>query len=598
VVRASISRPKVRLVASADIAVDFVELRKYASFMSYRLVPLALVCIVSQSVIASSSVLRPTIPLSPPQRTAPGFIYELSGTRPLPMPLALRGRVVQAVVPANERALLLTEDGRVHLFAYENELEVDRAVPPDLADVVLIGGVWLGQEEGYYFAALESEGRLVSWRDLHASEPTILQAAGEPLTDVVDFFFDDRYSLWTLSESGRVRRFALYGATHLEAQELPNVLQSGVVRMIRVDWSGPYNQNFFLKQDGTVFGEQDDEKLRYGSYEWNEETWEWSLQGELADVTDLRKLTADGWHLHGFLGNGSVIVWSNDGPRDDSQDPSLWFQPGYLDPSLQGASQIISGAVLFDDGSLRLWDPEYRTEGSIEVPEALMGFVSIGNLFDPSGDKFWGVKDSGQLVVWSFDRDPDSHEVTNVRRSSMAAAKVLSVFENSANGVPFLLSADPSPFLGLPLEMLARLVAEEILSHEDNYGLASRPFLLSAVADYLGPAKEAGRLEVQSAPQDFGLYSEESYQQSVEIGRGEVRDNPAAFNLYSADSIMDLNLGGVMLQKSQNTATVYLQLQTASSLDEPFVDADEPVEISVDLPGTKGFLRVRALGPQ
>jgi hypothetical protein len=569
--------------------------------MFCRLVPLALVCILLQSVNASSSVLRPILPLSPPQRSFPGFIYELSGTRPLPVPLALRGRVVQAVVDgsANERVLLLTEDGRVYLFVNENELEAEWAVPSDLADVVRIAirRVSYGQA-GHLFAALESSGRLVIWRGLHAGEPTILQVAGEPLIDVVDFYFDMYGSLWTLDRSGRVRRLdASYDPFILEDQELPTVLQSGVVQIIQADWSGPYHQNFFLKQDGAVFGHQDGEKLRYGSYEWNEETWEWSLQGELVDVTDLRKLTADGWHLHGFLGNGSVIIWGGDGLRDDSQDPSLSFQPGYLDPSLQGASQIIAGAVLFDDGSLRLWDPEYYTEGSIEVPEALMGFVSIGKLADPSGDKFWGVKDSGQLVVWSFDRDPDSYEVTSVR-SSVAAAKVLNVFENSANGVPFLLSADPSPFLGLPLEMLARLVAEEILSHEDNYGLASRPFLLSAVADYLGPAKEAGRLEVQSAPQDFGLYSEESYQQSVEIGRSEVRDNPAAFNLYSADSIMDLNLGGVMLQKSQNTATVYLQLQTASSLEEPFVDADEPVEISVDLPGTKGFLRVRALGPQ
>jgi hypothetical protein len=71
----------------------------------------------------------------------------------------------------------------------------------------------------------------------------------------------------------------------------------------------------------------------------------------------------------------------------------------------------------------------------------------------------------------------------------------------------------------------------------------------------------------------------------------------AAVGLYSASSIQDMNLGGVVLQGTGGNATLQLRLQTTSDLSQPFQDSDL-VEIPVQLQGNKGFLRVRALGPQ
>lgn len=62
--------------------------------------------------------------------------------------------------------------------------------------------------------------------------------------------------------------------------------------------------------------------------------------------------------------------------------------------------------------------------------------------------------------------------------------------------------------------------------------------------------------------------------------------------------ITDLNLGGVMLQKTGNNAVVNLQLQTTPDLSSSFINTGQPVEIEVTLPGDKHFLRIRALGPQ
>lgn len=76
--------------------------------------------------------------------------------------------------------------------------------------------------------------------------------------------------------------------------------------------------------------------------------------------------------------------------------------------------------------------------------------------------------------------------------------------------------------------------------------------------------------------------------------------NPAHYGLYTpkTTTITDLNLGGVMFKKTDSNAVVNLQLQTTPDLSTPFTSYGEPVEIEVNLPGDKPFLRIRALGPQ
>ena len=74
--------------------------------------------------------------------------------------------------------------------------------------------------------------------------------------------------------------------------------------------------------------------------------------------------------------------------------------------------------------------------------------------------------------------------------------------------------------------------------------------------------------------------------------------NPAHYGLYTPQMITDLNLGGVMLRKTGSNAVVHLQLQTTPDLSTSFINIGQPVEIEVNLPGDKHFLRIRALGPK
>jgi hypothetical protein len=76
--------------------------------------------------------------------------------------------------------------------------------------------------------------------------------------------------------------------------------------------------------------------------------------------------------------------------------------------------------------------------------------------------------------------------------------------------------------------------------------------------------------------------------------------NAANYGLYSADAIMDMNLGGMMIQShGGGNLTLHLQLQSTPDLaTQAFQNHGTPIQIPVQMGGTKGFLRVRALGNQ
>ena len=156
------------------------------------------------------------------------------------------------------------------------------------------------------------------------------------------------------------------------------------------------------------------------------------------------------------------------------------------------------------------------------------------------------------------------------------------------------LSSDMAPALGFSLPILARAVANEILSHETNYGLATKPDLLSAVQQ----AAAQGVASVQSSPNDFNLYSAAQYQANYSSGAAAgtslVTANPAHYNLYTSNSIMDLAMGGLMVQKQGSSATVVFQTQTTTNLSQSFTNNGTPITNTVPMPGNTGFLRVRA----
>ena len=69
------------------------------------------------------------------------------------------------------------------------------------------------------------------------------------------------------------------------------------------------------------------------------------------------------------------------------------------------------------------------------------------------------------------------------------------------------------------------------------------------------------------------------------------------FDLYTTQSISDLNLGNLFVRKFGNTVSLRLQLQMKDDLTGPWQDHSS-IPIWIDMPTNKGFLRIKALGPQ
>ena len=123
----------------------------------------------------------------------------------------------------------------------------------------------------------------------------------------------------------------------------------------------------------------------------------------------------------------------------------------------------------------------------------------------------------------------------------------------------------------------------------------------AAILSLVGRAedlKNATIARVQTEPNSYGLFSHADYEANRLAGRTDVTTNAAAYGLYTTNSIMDLNLGGVMMTKDASGTSVELLVTTTTNLSQGFTNTLTNISFPVFLPGDKHFLRVRALGPQ
>jgi hypothetical protein len=107
-----------------------------------------------------------------------------------------------------------------------------------------------------------------------------------------------------------------------------------------------------------------------------------------------------------------------------------------------------------------------------------------------------------------------------------------------------------------------------------------------------------GQADVTSNPSAFNLFTAEqneaSYTNGISVGISNILSNPATYNLYTSDSIMDLRMGGLMLQKQGSSAVVTFQPQTTTDLTQPFTNNGTPITNTIPMPGNKSFIRIQA----
>jgi hypothetical protein len=145
------------------------------------------------------------------------------------------------------------------------------------------------------------------------------------------------------------------------------------------------------------------------------------------------------------------------------------------------------------------------------------------------------------------------------------------------------------------LRELALVVSPNVGGALILYNFSIRP--IQTTVSY---AVSLGIAQVQAAPHEYNLFSSTQYEANriagVAEGKAEVISNPTAYGLYTATSIMDLRMGGLMIQKQGTDATIVFQPQTTTDLvTVPFTNNGPPITNAIPMPGDKGFLRVGAI---
>jgi hypothetical protein len=125
-----------------------------------------------------------------------------------------------------------------------------------------------------------------------------------------------------------------------------------------------------------------------------------------------------------------------------------------------------------------------------------------------------------------------------------------------------------------------------------------------ATSEAVTAAEARGVASVTNNPTNYSLYTASQYQANritgVADGKAEVTSNPTAYSLFTESSIMDMNLGSLMLKKGTNNNALDLELtiETKDNLATNGWQVAERISRSVSMAGVqRQFLRVRADAP-
>jgi len=131
--------------------------------------------------------------------------------------------------------------------------------------------------------------------------------------------------------------------------------------------------------------------------------------------------------------------------------------------------------------------------------------------------------------------------------------------------------------------------------------LSEAQSLLSVYTDTVEQSsRREGRADVMADPSSYGLYTATQYTDNRAAGRADVLADPAGYELFTSNSIMDLNLGGVMIERQGDTVQLSLQIQSTTNLATPFTNHGPPLQLPPleNIPADKAFFRLYAPNPQ
>jgi predicted lipoprotein with Yx(FWY)xxD motif len=326
-----------------------------------------------------------------------------------------------------------------------------------------------------------------------------------------------------------------------------------------------------------------------------------------------------GTHYLALKSSGEVIAWGRvavgtSGPPDMQPPPPVQYGDAstILPPEVSSGVVAIAagphnGIAIKEDGTLVQWG---RAMNTMFYPPRLSDLLAIPSGL--TGEQVVSIDaDQWTAMVAALTSDGTVHQwgIGNMGaaiNTSLPGKMLVSGYVGWNGPLGLSVSDDESfsDLVGFPLDKLAQLVAEKILSHANNYGLATKPDLLSAVEQAAAQGETRGVASVQAAPNDYDLFSSTQYEANriigVAEGKAEVTSNPTAYSLFTESSIMDMNMGSLMLKKRADANALDLEL-TIEAKDNLTTDGWQVAERITRLVSMEGvqrqFLRVRADAP-
>jgi len=417
--------------------------------------------------------------------------------------------------------------------------------------------------------ALKQDGTLVSWV---ASTGTSVQLPTDLQSGLVSVTTGGMGRILALKSSGLVVTATLSssGASpstySFTMDTVPADARSGVAKVFLEKTYG--NSMYSIKESGQLIS-------------WDQQGTQRAMPSLAnSDVVDAGGVS-EGYAL---LRSGKVIEWDNQGTIKTTT-------PSILNSNIAAIRDAgMNKMALTKDGAVFQWDGQ----GIKQVPLGLeAGVVAVG-----SGGSYpslyWALTGSGKVIYWQSNGGTGGAPTAlGVPSEVQGGISVLYIYSVSTSSLLFAIVKEDqavTAYCGLPLDVLADLVARRIGLNPLNYGLAPKTY----VDDVAGTAQARGVTSVTQNPRTYSLYTQSEYQTSQAAGVNSVLASPNAWSLYTAGQIQDMSIGNPLLTKNSSGKFV-LNYEIEQSNDlKTWVPYRVKAEELTGLPTDKAFVRIKA----
>lgn len=298
--------------------------------------------------------------------------------------------------------------------------------------------------------------------------------------------------------------------------------------------------------------------------------------------------------FYALRADGIIVCWDSNGNKIDLPPAISTEQFVGLINNISSTSPLL-GFALTTSGQVVGWRFENGTSASISMePQLQTGVVEIMGPQDPFTWSFYSKKQTGEafIVGMAWEQPWEWGASSRIPRGIILNLPLESLNLAGGSGAPgeiFSISYNADlavqTYAGLPLDLLAQLVAEKILNISNNYGIATKTEVSGAVSQ--------GVQQVLSAPSEYNLFTTQQVQAERTAGQNDILANPNQWTLYTVNQIQNMAVGDLVLTRT-NGGEFILNYEIEQSEDlvswTPYQGFAMPL---TNLPTNKAFVRLK-----